>query len=213
VLGPNWKGRQATKDLAKDIDDVLIYALYPVTGLKFLKWKYGKEAPPADTRPVTLEQVRKQDELVQKAKAGLLVEKPQKKAPAPSENLRKFNVFVDGDYFEVGSNPGGAPVVNTSAHGARCPPTRGPPLSCAGACRGTAPESPRQQPPKAARRHQGRPARGPHAGHDREVPQECRRQGEGGRDAVGARSHEDGKRPAVTRERDRESRQLRSGDW
>ena len=61
-----------------------------------------------------MEQVRKQDELVAKAKAGQLVEKPQKKAPAPSENLRKFNVFVDGDYFEVGVDAvGGAPMVNS----------------------------------------------------------------------------------------------------
>ena len=114
VLEPELeKAKEATKGLAKDIDDVLIYALYPVTGLKFLKWKYGKEAPPAETKAVTLEQVRKQDELVAKAKAGQLVEKPLKKAPAPSENLRKFNVFVDGDYFEVGVDAvGGAPMVN-----------------------------------------------------------------------------------------------------
>jgi pyruvate carboxylase subunit B len=114
VLEPELeKAKEATKGLAKDIDDVLIYALYPVTGLKFLKWKYGKEVPPAETRPITLEQVRQQDELVRKAKAGLLAEKPQKKAPEPSTNLRKFNVFVDGDYFEVGVDAlGGPPMVN-----------------------------------------------------------------------------------------------------
>jgi biotin carboxyl carrier protein len=129
------KAKEDTKGLAKDIDDVLVYALYPVTGLKFLKWKYGKEAPPAETKPITMEQVRKQDELVAKAKAGQLVEKPQKKAPAPSENLRKFNVFVDGDYFEVGVDAvGGAPVVNfvrpmavAAAAPAVAPPPAAPP--------------------------------------------------------------------------------------
>ncbi len=114
VLEPELeKAKEGTKGLAKDLDDVLIYALYPVTGLKFLKWKYGKEAPPAETQPVSIEQVRRQDELVQKAKAGLLVEKPQKQAPPMSEQARKFNVFVDGEYFEVGVDAlGGAPVVS-----------------------------------------------------------------------------------------------------
>ena len=115
VLEPEMeKAKEATKGLAKDIDDVLVYALYPVTGLKFLKWKYGKEAPPADTKPITMEEVRRKDELVQKAKAGQLVEKPQKKAPPMTESARKFNVFVDGEHFEVGvESLGGAPVVRT----------------------------------------------------------------------------------------------------
>ncbi len=106
VLEPELeKAKEATRGIAKDIDDVLIYALYPVTGLRFLKWKYGLETPPEETRPITLEEVRRQEELVAKAKKGLLVEKPQKPAPAPGPNLRKFNVFVDGEAFEVGVDP------------------------------------------------------------------------------------------------------------
>jgi len=114
VLEPELeKAKEATKGLAKDIDDVLIYALYPVTGLKFLKWKHGKEAAPAETKARTMEEVRAEDERVRKAKAGLLVEKPQKTAPTQSENLRKFNVFVDGEYFDVGVDAiGGAPMVS-----------------------------------------------------------------------------------------------------
>lgn len=106
VLEPELeKAKEATQGIAKDIDDVLIYALYPVTGLRFLKWKYGLETPPEETRPITLEEVRRQEELVAKAKKGLLVEKPQKPAPTPSPNLRKFHVFVDGEAFEVGVDP------------------------------------------------------------------------------------------------------------
>ncbi|MEJ5359856.1 MAG: pyruvate carboxylase subunit B, partial [Desulfobacterales bacterium] len=106
VLEPELeKAKEATRGIAKDIDDVLIYALYPVTGLRFLKWKYGLETPPEETRPITLEEVRRQEELVAKAKKGLLVEKPQKPTPAPGPNLRKFNVFVDGEVFEVGVDP------------------------------------------------------------------------------------------------------------
>ena len=37
------KAKEATKGIAKDIGDVLTYALYPNTGLPFLKRKYGLE--------------------------------------------------------------------------------------------------------------------------------------------------------------------------
>jgi len=132
VLEPEMeKAKEATKGLAKDIDDVLVYALYPVTGLKFLKWKYGKEAPPAETKPTTMEEVRRKDEMVQKAKAGLLVDKPQKKAPPMTESTRKFNVFVDGEYFEVGveSLGGGSPLdANVAANMGKMTDTNGFPF-------------------------------------------------------------------------------------
>ena len=44
VLEPEMeKAREATKGIAKDRGDVLIYALYPQVGLDFLKKKYGVE--------------------------------------------------------------------------------------------------------------------------------------------------------------------------
>ena len=114
VLEPELpKAQEEVKGLAVDMDDVLIYALYPVTGKRFLKWKYGKEEPPAEVRPRTLADVKAEEELVRKAKAGELVEKPKKEAPPKSDGLRTFNVFVDGDYFEVGVDEvGGSPVLN-----------------------------------------------------------------------------------------------------
>ena len=116
VLEPELeKAKEETKGLAVDLDDVLIYALYPVTGKKFLKWKYGKEEPPAEVKPRSLEQALKEQELLKKAKAGLLVEKDAKKKPAPAkgEALRTFNVYVDEDYFEVGVDEvGGSPVLS-----------------------------------------------------------------------------------------------------
>ena len=115
VLEPELeKAKEETKGLAVDLDDVLIYALYPVTGKKFLKWKYGKEEPPAEVKPRSLEQALKEQELLKKAKAGLLVEKDAKKeAPAKGEALRTFNVYVDEDYFEVGVDEvGGSPVLS-----------------------------------------------------------------------------------------------------
>jgi pyruvate carboxylase subunit B len=114
VLEPELeKAKKDTEGLAVDLDDALIYALYPITGKKFLKWKYGKEQPPKEVQSRTLEDAKAELELLKKAKAGKLVEIPEKAAPAKGDNFRTFNVFVDDEYFEVGVDPGeGAPVIN-----------------------------------------------------------------------------------------------------
>ncbi len=49
-------------DLAKNDFDLVIYALYPTTGEKFLKWKYGLEERPEDVKAKTLDDIRKEDE-------------------------------------------------------------------------------------------------------------------------------------------------------
>ncbi|WP_319406358.1 pyruvate carboxylase subunit B [uncultured Desulfosarcina sp.] len=112
VLEPEMaKAKAEIGDLAVDLDDLVTYAMFPVTGKKFLQWKYGKEEAPASVKPITMEQVKKQDALLKKAKAGELVEK-KKDAPAKGENLRTFNVFVDNEYFEVGVDEvGGSPIL------------------------------------------------------------------------------------------------------
>ena len=114
VIEPELKKAQEdVKGLAMDLDDELIYALYPVTGKRFLQWKYGKEPVPDDVKPITLEQAKARQEMIQKAIAGKLVEKIEKEAPAKGDALRKFNVFVDDTYFEVGVEEiGGAPAVS-----------------------------------------------------------------------------------------------------
>jgi oxaloacetate decarboxylase alpha subunit/pyruvate carboxylase subunit B len=114
VLEPELpQAEEDVKGLAVDLDDTLIYALYPVTGKRFLKWKYGKEQPPDEVKPKTLEAAIAEKELIAKAKAGELVEKPEKEAPSKGENLRTFNVFVDDEYFDVGvEEVGGSPVVS-----------------------------------------------------------------------------------------------------
>ena len=62
------KAKEETKGLAKDICDTLIYALYPKTGVEFLKWKYGIEPLPDKVKPKTLEDIKKEDEAISKAK-------------------------------------------------------------------------------------------------------------------------------------------------
>ena len=114
VLEPELKkAKEEVAGLAVDIDDEILYAIYPVTGKRFLKWKYGKETPPKEVLPRTLEDVAKEDELVKKARAGELIEKPDKEVPEKGDNVRTFNVFVDDEYFEVGvESVGGAPIVS-----------------------------------------------------------------------------------------------------
>lgn len=102
-----------TAGLAKDIDDQLIVALYNLTGKKFLKIKYGIEPMPEDMKPTTMEDVKREAELIAKAKAGKLVEKPE--APAKPEDARSFDVFVDGTYYLVEvAEKGGTPRVVSS---------------------------------------------------------------------------------------------------
>jgi pyruvate/oxaloacetate carboxyltransferase/biotin carboxyl carrier protein len=101
------------KGLAKNIDDELIVALYNLTGKKFLKIKYGMEPMPEDMKPKSLDDVKREEELCAKAKAGKLIEKPE--APAKPEDLREFDVYVDGAYYLVEvSEKGGAPKVVSS---------------------------------------------------------------------------------------------------
>lgn len=131
VLEPELeKAKQEVQGLAADLDDTLIYALYPLTGKRFLKWKYGKEQPPADVKPKTLKDAQAEQELIKKAKAGLLLEKKEKAAPEKSGNARTFNVFVDDEYFEVAVDEvGGSPVINyvqPMAMGTQRPPMAAP---------------------------------------------------------------------------------------
>ena len=71
VLDPELElAKGAVGELTEDIGDVLIYALYPTTGLRFLKWKYGKEAPPPETAGKSLEDVKREDDLIAKARSG-----------------------------------------------------------------------------------------------------------------------------------------------
>jgi pyruvate carboxylase subunit B len=132
VLEPELeKAKEATKDVAKDIGDILTYALYPTTGIRFLRWKYGLEPVPDEVKLKTLEQVRKEDELIDKIKKGELSEKDfvDKKdgrepveAPPKSQRVRAFNVYIGDQYFRVEVDPAdgsqtilGAPVVGNAA--------------------------------------------------------------------------------------------------
>ena len=67
------KAKEAVKDISTDIGDVLIYALYPTSGMQYLKWKFGLEEPPAEVKAKTLEDVKREDELIDFVQLHLFV--------------------------------------------------------------------------------------------------------------------------------------------
>lgn len=153
VLEPEME--KANKDvagLAKNIDDVLIYALYPTTGKRFLKWKYGLEEKPAEVKPRTMEDVQREQELCNKAKAGQLVEKTTQEAPAKGPGLYSFNVFIGGKQIELGiEQTGGAPLLSALAAAtltAAAPPAAPAPVRAAALA--PPPPPPPPPPPKPA---------------------------------------------------------------
>ena len=119
------KAKEDTKGLARDLGDVLCYALYPTTGLRFLKWKYGLEAPPPETLPKTLEDVKGENEMIARIKKGETL------APAAASDAaspaRAFIVRVGEDVFRVEVEPDGGlvatPAPETPARPAAADPS------------------------------------------------------------------------------------------
>jgi pyruvate carboxylase subunit B len=120
VLEPEWdKAVADTKGIAKNDGDILIYALYPTTGMRFLKWKYGLEPVPEEVKGKSLDQIKLEDDVYLTIKKKNLFAKIkehldslEKPAPDKGPGLRTFNVFVDDQFFEVEVEcTSGAPVI------------------------------------------------------------------------------------------------------
>lgn len=99
VLEPELeKAKKEISDVSERIEDVILYAMFPVTGRKFLKWKYGRENASANgvQPPANLDGVCREDGL----KNG-----HAKKEDIPPKGIgtkaRKFKVAVEGDVYEV----------------------------------------------------------------------------------------------------------------
>ena len=144
------KAKEDTKDIARDIGDVLIYALYPTTGMRFLRWKYGLEAPPADVKPKSLEQIKREDELIARVRSGELTEASQVAAPAAG-GVQNYRLYFGDQVFNIGleaTGTTGAPAPTQRA----LPPTR-PSAAAAPKPAAPAPEvkkaAPAAPPPKA----------------------------------------------------------------
>ena len=103
--------REAVADLTSDIDDVLIYALYPQTGERFLRIKHGVEQAPVEEAITAAPSVESQSAA---------------SAPPRSSRARRFNVYVGNQFFEVdvdpvGAETGAAPVVRVASSGPVAP--------------------------------------------------------------------------------------------
>ncbi len=88
--------RAAVSEITDDVDDVLTYALYPTTGLRFLRIKHGLDPVPDEMRPPP-----------DAAPAGPAGPSPEVagRADGPSAGARAFDVYVDGERFLVEVDP------------------------------------------------------------------------------------------------------------
>ena len=149
VLEPELERAKAEiGELAKDRKDLLIYTIFPTTGKRFLEVKYGKAAPPPEWKARTLEEAKREEEIVKKALKGELMDKPKKDAPPKGPNTRTYKVYVDGEYFEVEVEAvGGAPLVTSVA---AAPQAVAPPAAAPAAPAPAAPAAAPAAAPKAA---------------------------------------------------------------
>ncbi len=130
ILEPEWdKAVADTQAIAKNDGDILTYALYPTTGMRFLKWKYNLEPVPEEVKGKSLEQVALEDEVYTTIKQKKLFGKVkeylgnlEKPLPEKGPGLRSFNVFVAGQYYQVEVEcTSGAPVITGLAPMAAAP--------------------------------------------------------------------------------------------
>jgi biotin carboxyl carrier protein len=112
------QAREAIKDISSDPHDVLTFALYPTTGLRFLRIKHGLEEVPEDMKPApSSEQTNAASpKIVRRAAEG----------PPKSSRTRRFNVYVQDEFFEVEVDPtdpprAGAGTVATVRAGSGAP--------------------------------------------------------------------------------------------
>ncbi len=90
------KAREAVREISTDMNDALTYGLYPATGMKFLRIKYGLDPMPDDMKPKTLEEAQAERQTPAASVAAESGPPPEK-----SENARAYNVHVGGQYFRI----------------------------------------------------------------------------------------------------------------
>ena len=97
--------REAIADISTDLEDILTYALYPTTGLSFLKMKHGLEPIPEDMLPISTEQVGAAPERAAAQVSPLTVQRVATDAPPRSPRARTFNVFLGEEFYRVEVDP------------------------------------------------------------------------------------------------------------
>jgi pyruvate carboxylase subunit B len=93
--------KDAVAEISTDIDDVLIYALYPATGMKFLRIKHGLDPVPDEMKAKTAEQIA-----AEQAQAAVQLEAaPNSPAPAKSARSRAYNIQIGKQHYRVEVDP------------------------------------------------------------------------------------------------------------
>ena len=88
LLAPELeRAAEQVRPLSDDLEDVLTYALFPSTGMRFLRVKYGMDPRPGSSAP-----------------AAQSPEQPET-LPEKSSRARAFNVFVEGSVYSVEVDP------------------------------------------------------------------------------------------------------------
>ena len=94
LLDPELENAKSeVSNITDDIDDVLIYALYPTTGLKFLRIKHGLDQMPEEMKAEF------------NPKPVFSSDQTTSEHPPKSQSTRTFNVYVEGEYFKVDVDP------------------------------------------------------------------------------------------------------------
>jgi len=99
--------RDAVAELSSDMDDVLIYALYPQTGLRYLRIKHGLDPVPDDMKPRGPERQNGTASAATEAPSSA-PSSPTGDAPPLSPRAQRFNVHVGDQFFQVDVDPAGA---------------------------------------------------------------------------------------------------------
>ena len=113
--------RDAVKHITPDMDDVLTYALYPTTGMKFLRIKHGLDPMPDEMKAGESAVSGQQSAVSQESSASA----DSSTQRARSRHARTFSVYVGGERFEVDVEPH-APERGMRIAPAASPPTVAP---------------------------------------------------------------------------------------
>jgi pyruvate/oxaloacetate carboxyltransferase/biotin carboxyl carrier protein len=141
VLEPELeKAKAEIGDLAKNQADLVLYTLFPTTGRRFLEVREGKAKAPAEWTPKTLEDAAAEAELIKKALAGELEEAKEETVEAPSSSAATYDVYVNGQHFEVAVD--GDAIVAPMAVAAPVAPVAAAPAPAAPAAPAPAPAAP-----------------------------------------------------------------------
>jgi pyruvate carboxylase subunit B len=92
------RAEKEVADITSDIDDILIYALYPTTGMKFLRIKHGLDLNAGSDRSENHE----------------ITATGTKEVPVKSLKTRSFNVFIDDTFYKVEIDPVNQNMVSIS---------------------------------------------------------------------------------------------------